>query len=85
MNDTGPTAHLIYLRSGRVIVSRKRYADWREIQDEHEDYMTSLGPFSEAGLLEFLSDEYGDESRWVFTAREIRVFMNSNAVVLKSR
>lgn len=78
-------AHLIYLRSGRVMISRKRYADWREIQDEYEDYMTSLGPFSEDGLLEFLSDEYGGESRWVFTAREIRDFMNSDAVVLKSR
>ncbi|HEY9282831.1 MAG TPA: hypothetical protein VIP46_05205 [Pyrinomonadaceae bacterium] len=85
MNDTAPPAHLIYLRSGRVIISRKRYADWREIQDEYEDYMTSLGPFSEDGLLEFLSNAYGDESRWFFTAHEIRVFMNSNAAVLKSR
>ena len=85
MNNTAPAAHLIYLRSGRVIISRERYADWREMQDEYEDYMTSLGPFSEEGLLEFLSDEYGDESRWAFTAREIRVFMNSRALVLKSR
>lgn len=85
MNDPASLLHLIYLRSGRVIVSRKRYADWREIQDEYEDYMTSLGPFSEEGLLEFLSHEYGDESRWGFTAREIRDFVNSNAAVLKSR
>ncbi len=85
MNDTSAAAHLIYLRSGPLIISRKRYADWREIQDEYEDYMTSLGPFSEEALLEFLSDEYGDESRWGFTAREIRDFMNSDAVVLRSR
>jgi hypothetical protein len=86
MNDPAPLVHLIYLRSGEMIISRKPYADWREIQDEYEDYMTSLGPFSEEGLIEFLSEEYGDESRRrFFTAREIHDFMNSSAVVLKSR
>lgn len=85
MDDTAPPLHLIYLRSGAMIVSRKRYADWREIQDEYEDYMTSAGPFTEEGLIEFLSEEYGEESRRGFTAREIRDFMNSSAVVLMSR
>lgn len=85
MSDPAPRFHLIYLRSGAMIVSRRPYAGWREIQDEYEDYMTSLGPFSEEGLREFLSDEYGDESRWGFTARELRDFANSSAVVLRSR
>ena len=83
MDDTSPLVHLIYLRSGPLVVSRKRYADWREIQDEYEDYMTSLGPFTEEGLIEFLSEEYGEESG--FTASEIRDFMRSTAVVIKSR
>ena len=85
MNDPAPLVHLIYLRSGETLISRKPYADWREIQDEYEDYMTSLGPFSEEGLIEFLSAEYGDESRRGFTAREIHDFMHTNALVLKSR
>ena len=85
MNDPAPRFHLIYLRSGAMIVSRRRYADWREIQDEYEDYMTSLGPFSEEELNGFLSNQYGDESRRGFTAREIRDFANSGRVVLKSR
>ena len=85
MDDTTTLVHLIYLRSGPLIVSRKHYADWREIQDEYEDYMTSLGPFTEEGLIEFLSVQYGEESHWGFTAREIRDFMRSTAAVLKSR
>lgn len=85
MNDKVTLVHLIYLRSGRVLLSRQPYAGWREIQDEYEDYMTSVGPFAEDDLLAFLSDEYGDESRWGFTAREIRDFINSSALVLKSR
>ncbi len=39
-----PLFHLIFLRVGAVLLSRKPYADWREIQDEWDDYMTSLGP-----------------------------------------
>ena len=34
--------NLIFLRSNKMLLSRKTYSDWREIQDEYEDYMTSL-------------------------------------------
>ena len=68
-----------------MILSRKRYADWREIQAEHEDYMTSLGPFSEEELLDFLAEEYGgDEARWGFSRSRIREFMRSDAATLES-
>ena len=57
MDDKAPLIHLIHLRSGAMIVSRRPYEDWREIQGEYEDYMTSTGPFTAEGLIEFLSDE----------------------------
>ena len=69
-----------------MILSKKRYSDWREIQEEYESYVTSLGPFSEEELVEFLSEEYGrDDAKWGFTLGELRGFMNSEAAVLKAR
>ena len=50
--------NIIYLRSGSMLLSRKLYRDWREIQDEFEDYQTSLGPWSISEVLEFLQWDY---------------------------
>jgi len=69
-----------------MLLSRKRYSDWREIQDEYESYMTSVGPFSLEELLSFLSEQYGnDEEKWGFSGEEIRSFMESDRVVLAAR
>lgn len=69
-----------------MLLSKKRYTDWREIQDEHVDYMTSLGPFSEEELLEFLSEEYGhDDTGWGCLREEVRNFMESDASTLEWR
>lgn len=77
--------HLVYLRGGAMLVTKKGYAGWREIQDAHEDYMTSLGPWTEEKLLEFLREEYGgDEAAWGFTRERIRAFMDSPETVLRS-
>lgn len=78
--------HLIYLRPGGMVLSKRTYSGWREIQAEYEDYMTSLGPFSEEELLDFLAAEYGDdEARWGFSSARIREFMRSDAAALESR
>jgi hypothetical protein len=83
-----PTSHvyLIYLRPDRMLLSRKRYSDWREIQDEYENYMTSVGPFSVEEVLNFLSEQYaGEEEKWGFSGEEIRSFMESGTMVLEAR
>jgi hypothetical protein len=78
--------HLIYLRPDGMLLSRKRYSDWREIQDEYEEYMTSLGPFSVDELVGFLSEQYGsDDAKWGFSREEIEGFMESDATVLEAR
>ena len=33
---------LIFLKSGNIFLSRNQYSDWKEIQEEYDDYMTSL-------------------------------------------
>ena len=78
------TFHLVYLRSGAVLLSRKPYVDWREIQDEWDDYMTSLGPWTADEVLEFFRDDFGDEDRWPFTAEAVRGFAVSERTVMST-
>ena len=86
MSRLTPHVHLIYLRPDGMLLSKKHYSDWREIQDEYESYMTSLGPFSQEGLLDFLSEQYGcDDANWGFSREEVRDFIESDATVLEAR
>ena len=48
--------------------------------------MTSPGPFSEEGLLDLFSEEYGgDDARRAFSGERMREFPALDAVILKSR
>lgn len=49
---------LIYLRSGKVILSLKAAESWMDIQDRFEDYMASLDFTTLQEVNEFLSLEY---------------------------
>lgn len=71
------TLHIVYLRQGGVLLSRKVYADWREIQSEFEDFMASLGPWAEDEVVEFLTGEYPDLSPGA--AEQVRVLVESGA------
>ncbi len=76
---------IIYLRSGVILLSKKAYADWLKIQDEYTDYMTSLGPWSLEGVLDFFEQEYGmDDSKWVFAREQIEFFSESKDMILTS-
>jgi hypothetical protein len=43
-----------------MLLTKKRYDGWRDIQDEYEEYMASLGPWPVADVIEFLDAEYPD-------------------------
>ena len=76
--------YVIYLRNGSIVLSKKNYSSWREIQDEYTDYMTSLGPWVLEDILNFFEQEYGNEDRdWAFTRKQIEAFSESKDVVLK--
>lgn len=49
--------HVIYTKS-EMLLSKKHYGSWREIQDEYEDYKTSFGPWAKEEVLEFIEEEY---------------------------
>lgn len=48
---------IIYLKD-EMLISKINYESWREIQDEYDDYKTSLGPWSTDEVVEYLNDEY---------------------------
>lgn len=50
--------NLIFLRSNKMLLSRKTYSDWREIQDEYEDYMTSLDFEAIMDVEEYIKVDY---------------------------
>jgi hypothetical protein len=79
-----PRVHVVYLRPEGLLLSKKEYADWRQIQDEYADFMTSLGPFDEDELLGFFRNQYGeDDARWGVTRAQIRSFIDSDATTLR--
>jgi hypothetical protein len=45
-----------------MLLSRHPYQSWREIQNQYPDYMTSLGPWEEDTVIEYLADEYPELS-----------------------
>ena len=49
--------HIIFTDE-QVLVSKKDYVSWREIQAEFEDYKASLGPWDAAATVSWLKEEY---------------------------
>ena len=50
--------NIIFLRNDKMLLSRKKYSDWREIQDEYDDYMTSLDFESIMDVEEYIRMDY---------------------------
>jgi hypothetical protein len=49
--------HIIFTK-GPVLVSKKAYASWQEIQAEFDDYKASLGPWDAATTITWLAEGY---------------------------
>jgi hypothetical protein len=45
-----------------MLLSKHPYQSWREIQNQYPEYMTSLGPWEEKTVIEYLADEYPELS-----------------------
>lgn len=57
-------AHYIILKSGVVLRPEQDFAEWRAIQAEYPDFVTSLGPWTEQELLGYLRDDFSSEAEW---------------------
>lgn len=49
--------HIIFTQNS-VLLSRRAYPSWREIQGEYPSYKASLGPWTYEEVVEYLADEY---------------------------
>jgi hypothetical protein len=49
--------HIIYTET-ELLLSKRPYASWRDIQDVHPDFKTSLGPWRDADVVAYLADEH---------------------------
>lgn len=82
MGEALPEAHIVYCES-RTLLDRGRYGSWRDLQDTYSDYKASLGPWSEAEIVDFLTIDFPpDESQWPFTRQAIAEFFQSDAQFL---
>ena len=71
------------LLEDKVVLSKKEYADWREIQKEYfESYKANLGPWTFDELISYLEDDFVDEKNWPFKKDTIRDFFSSSDLVL---
>jgi hypothetical protein len=77
----GGLVHIVYLRRGAMLLTKKPYQDWREIQEDFEDYVASLGPWSAPEALDFLQFEYPKD---MSTTEEERIlaFLTSDETTL---
>ena len=77
-------AYLIYLED-KLLLSKKEYSDWREIQDEYyETYKANLSPMTCEELIRFFKDDCGEESGWPFSKEELIQFFKSQDEILYS-
>ncbi|WP_128143123.1 hypothetical protein [Janthinobacterium lividum] len=70
--------HIILTRK-EVLISRRPYASWCEIQDEYDDYMDSLGPWDATTATSWLDEEYSGLSPSAHD--QIRAFLCSEQAV----
>lgn len=68
-----------------VLLSKKRYNDWHEIQDEYYDkFKTSIGPWTYEDLITYFEDDFGDDNKWPLKKENIIDFFEGTEEILYS-
>ena len=84
MSKISPKVTVVYL-DDCMLLSKKSYSDWREIQDEYpKTYKASLEPMTYEELIGFFEIDFKGEKDWPFSRNEIREFLSSRAVTIQS-
>lgn len=66
--------HIIYLNN-KTMLSKKNYKNWQEIQNDFNDYKTSLSYSSIESVIDFLKDDWNINDKKI---KEIINFYKSN-------
>ncbi len=79
-------ATLIYLDNGDIVLTKKEYQDWREIQDEYwEHYQANLIPLTCEGIIDFFEMDFKEEVCWPFPKNEIIQFFEGKVETIYSK
>lgn len=73
---------LIYLRNAGCVLTKKKYNDWREVQDDYDDYMTDMLFADYQDIIEFFEEDFKDERSFPFSKEEITSFAQSDDEVI---
>lgn len=80
----GNKAVIIYLSDG-MLLSKKEYSCWEEIQDEYyENYVASLSPMTCGEVLLFFENEFSQEEYWPFSRKRIIDFFKRDELIIRS-
>lgn len=75
-------AMIIYLEDV-MLLSKKPYKSWREVQDEYDDqYKANLGPMTKQEIIHFFEEDFGEESAWPFSKETIEAFFHGAEVTI---
>jgi len=65
-----------------VLLSKKKYNDWREIQVEYYDkFKTSIGPWTYEELISYFEEDFGAENKWPFKKENIIDFFEGTEII----
>lgn len=83
---TKTKATLIYLDNGDMVLTKKAYQDWREIQDEYrEHYQANLMPLTCEDIIDFFEMDFKEEIYWPFSKNEIIQFFEGKTETICSK
>lgn len=69
-----------------MLLSKKEYNNWREIQDEYyEEYKTSFPPVTCEDIISFFEEDFGKEKAWAFSREDMINFFESEDMILHSK
>jgi hypothetical protein len=71
--------YIIYTED-EIVLSRKHYKDWRQIQAEHKFFKASLGPWTNDAVVDYLEFDYKELSP--SAAEQVQSFLKSGDLTI---
>lgn len=71
-------ATLIYLVNGDLVLTKKPYSHWREIEAEYVGYQTSLKSLTYKEIIDFFIHDCGEEENWPIYKEDIQEFFETD-------
>lgn len=76
-------AVIVYLEDC-ILISKKEYSCWREIQDEYyEKYKANLPPMYCDEIIRFFEDEFMQEENWPISRKRIIDFFSNDELIIR--